>query len=1039
MFLASSARPAWLGRAGWAGDRSGTRELARAVALGGTRPSEARLTGFSYAPAPSQTRRLGEPDRSPDVLIAAAKLEKAALEQPAAASLAAVGAAYLVLGEMDKAVAALEDAVSRDGAQPGFQNDLSAAYLTRAARLNRADDYARALAAAERSIKAGPRAVEPWFNRALALGGLHLGSAQAAAWAEYVTHSGSDGWADEARRRAAAVDQRPVSSPPSFASVDGASAAAFVLPGEWREAARDWLENTALPAWGAEYLRRDADSAGRTLQRAAEVASALASARGDMMPLDGIERIRRALTRADASTAGRLARAHVTFGEARKQFLADRLTDAAGLFEQAARDFRSGDSPYARWAPVYRAIVHRTAGDSQAALRLLEDATPDRACARYRYLCGRARWMRGVIQVARGELVEALDEHRRALADLEAVGESEYAVGALSLLSEDYFYLGDQTESWNYQRLATARLHEVTNIARRHLVIMQGVYVASWSELPEVSLHYLNTLAAMEEAEHDVVGLSEVYLHRARVKGLLGDPGALADLDRAAVSLSSVADAGLRARDGAEIEAARADLLPDRSDESIAAASRALEYFRQAQFRYRSVMILRSRARAYAARGNIDRAEEDLSAGIEVFEEQRRQLSRPEARLTAFEDAWSTFRDMIRLQAVLKHRPDIALRYAERGRGRGLLESVAGSDVEGSGDAFDPARWLPDDTAVVYYASLPDRLLIWALTASGTVFKESPVAEATLTSQVRALRAALPRGAPTGQLPSLLYDELLAPVAAEIAKAFTLVIVPDVGLHDLPFAFLRRPGGRFVLEDHAVAFAPNLSLLHRAAGPRGDGTAPSTALVVQPSTGSDSSALPGAAREAREIAGMYPGARTLLGVEATKSQMGALAGSFDVIHFAGHARSNSRYPQLSHLVLAPDSRGDAEFMAYELSRLDLRRTQLAVLASCQTAAGRAAAGEGILSLARPFLASGVPWVIASLWDLDDRAGSELFPAFHRALRSGLAPHLALREAQLAFVQGNHGLAPGSTMWTPVVAIAGNGSLSSRDWTARDTR
>ena len=756
------------------------------------------------------------------------------------------------------------------------------------------------------------------------------------------------------------------------------------------------------------------------------------------MPADGIERIRQALKRGGANAASQLAEAHVEFGNGRRLFLSDRLRDAADCFERAARGFRSAESPYADWAPLYRSVAHRTDGKSEAALALLDAATPPRTCPRYRYLCGRIHWMRGVVRVAQGELVEAIAEHRQALADFEAVGETEYAVGTESLLAEDYFYLGDATESWRHQSLATARLYDVPNNARRHLVLMEGVFVATWSEMPEVALHYLNTLVDMDEAEHDVAGIPEAYLHRARVKGLLGDRTALADLDRAAISLTAVADAGLKARDGAEIEAVRADLLHDRTDESVAAASSALEYFRQAQFRYRSVMILRSRARAWLESGRVDLAERDLDAGVELFEEQRQLLSQPDARLTAYEDAWGTFRDMIRLQALVKHRPDIALRYAERGRGRSLLESLDRPDEVRPASRVDPAPPWSQDTVVLYYATLPDRLLIWALTASGTTFKESLVPAATLSSQVRAVKAASLRGASTDALTSLLYEELIAPVASAVAPAVEIVIVPDAGLHDLPFGLLRQPTGRYLIEDHAMALAASLSLLQRSAAPGVHGAAPGRALIVQPPEGS-STPLAGANREAVAIASLYPEAQTLLGAEATKARMIALARSYDVVHFAGHAQSNARYPQLSHLVVAPDLRGDTDFMAYELSELPIGRTRLTVLASCDTASGRASAGEGVLSLARPILASGVPWVVASLWELDDRAASELFPRFHRLVRSGLAPHVALRDAQLALMRDPNPALRASAMWAPVVAIAGSGALRSVQPVERMTR
>lgn len=57
-------------------------------------------------------------------------------------------------------------------------------------------------------------------------------------------------------------------------------------------------------------------------------------------------------------------------------------------------------------------------------------------------------------------------------------------------------------------------------------------------------------------------------------------------------------------------------------------------------------------------------------------------------------------------------------------------------------------------------------------------------------------------------------------------------------------------------------------------------------------------------------------------------------------------------------------------------------------------------GEGSLSLARAFLAAGVPVVIASLWPVDDRETARLFSRFYRNLRDGGEVLDALRQAQL---------------------------------------
>ena len=94
----------------------------------------------------------------------------------------------------------------------------------------------------------------------------------------------------------------------------------------------------------------------------------------------------------------------------------------------------------------------------------------------------------------------------------------------------------------------------------------------------------------------------------------------------------------------------------------------------------------------------------------------------------------------------------------------------------------------------------------------------------------------------------------------------------------------------------------------------------------------------------------------------------------------------------------------------ELSTLPLEKVMLAVLAACGSADGPVARGGTPLSFARPFLAQGVPNVVASLWPVADRATRRLLTGFYTHLAQGAAPAEALRDAQLeSAARRNRGL------------------------------
>ena len=56
--------------------------------------------------------------------------------------------------------------------------------------------------------------------------------------------------------------------------------------------------------------------------------------------------------------------------------------------------------------------------------------------------------------------------------------------------------------------------------------------------------------------------------------------------------------------------------------------------------------------------------------------------------------------------------------------------------------------------------------------------------------------------------------------------------------------------------------------------------------------------------------------------------------------------------------------------------------------------------DGAENLALAFFAAGVPTIVASLWNLDDRYSASLMPGFHRALAAGITPAAAIRDIVL---------------------------------------
>ena len=89
---------------------------------------------------------------------------------------------------------------------------------------------------------------------------------------------------------------------------------------------------------------------------------------------------------------------------------------------------------------------------------------------------------------------------------------------------------------------------------------------------------------------------------------------------------------------------------------------------------------------------------------------------------------------------------------------------------------------------------------------------------------------------------------------------------------------------------------------------------------------------------------------------------------------------------------------DGILSSYEISNLNLRKTDLVVLSACETGIGDLSY-DGILGLQRGFKSAGVNTIIMSLWKVDDVATSLLMVNFYRKYLKTGSKEYAFREAQ----------------------------------------
>lgn len=268
-----------------------------------------------------------------------------------------------------------------------------------------------------------------------------------------------------------------------------------------------------------------------------------------------------------------------------------------------------------------------------------------------------------------------------------------------------------------------------------------------------------------------------------------------------------------------------------------------------------------------------------------------------------------------------------------------------------------------------------------------------------------------------------LGDALLGGVSDIVTPATRAYVAADGWLAALPFETLVCPndGDAMLVERHDLVRVPSATLLrfHRARRAPPALASPVSILAVA----SRARELKGSRREVNRLVAHYE--RVERFDNAGRDAFLLALATPDVVHVATHVRVDAERPWYSSIQIGDDpvdaaradgvpamrsssdstgfsalaSRDEGRVRAYEIASA---RTgaRLVVLSGCESALGRATQGEGVLGLAAAFFASGARAVVASIWEVDDRATADLMERLYAHLASGEPVAHALRLAQL---------------------------------------
>ena len=240
------------------------------------------------------------------------------------------------------------------------------------------------------------------------------------------------------------------------------------------------------------------------------------------------------------------------------------------------------------------------------------------------------------------------------------------------------------------------------------------------------------------------------------------------------------------------------------------------------------------------------------------------------------------------------------------------------------------------------------------------------------------------------------YDAIIGPIAEFLRpQDDELVFVPDGALSFTPWAAVIES-----IRIHTVPSLTTYELILRV--PEGYHKKTGALLVGNPclkELKKPLNDLPCAQEEVEMIASIL-NITPLIGKQATKAEVMKRISSVGLIHIVAHGNELT-----GETALSPNPGWTSKFPQEEdfvLKMSDVQaanlRARLVVLSCCHSGRGRISKGEGVVGIARAFLAAGARSVLVALWAIDDEATMVFMKNFHQYLKKGKSASAAVHQS-----------------------------------------
>lgn len=295
-----------------------------------------------------------------------------------------------------------------------------------------------------------------------------------------------------------------------------------------------------------------------------------------------------------------------------------------------------------------------------------------------------------------------------------------------------------------------------------------------------------------------------------------------------------------------------------------------------------------------------------------------------------------------------------------------------------------------------------------------------------------------------------LFNKLIGPLNIDFTDK-NLIIIPDEQLYNVPFECLlykSQPGKiigyrelPYLIKKASISYAASGTLLFDtlnknlktnnellAFAPSYSNMSDTTSISDETTRSYMSKMTPlfWSGDEVNAIHSIFKG-DVFTGSAATLKNFRKNSGTYGIMHFAMHTFIDEQDPMYSKLIFDPDSNNDEFLNTYELYNMQIN-SQLSVLSACNTSTGKLVKGEGVLCLARGFMYAGCPSLVMTLWEINDKSGSDLMKSFYKYLSEGKAKDEALQLAKLDYITNSGEMDANPYYWAGYINFGNHKAL-----------